>query len=348
MAIRLIALLSAGLFPFTALASDYGTYRPGSTYMSVPATSPEQCISQCQGDAQCKGWNFVQISHHRKVCEFNARKVRPIASAISISGDNETTMDNFRVVPGGQRTVRVGQLPKAVASPTPVRRVAAPPPPLQQPRVVRAAHQNQAVSTTMRPMPQTTRPVRRPATVVRQGARRSAPSPVYQPQLDTIRQPHLGYSPAPQPPAHQPPAQQAPTHQAHAPQMQAAPRFQPQLDSMMPPPDMASPPEMAPSPPPSAEFQSQAYAGPPISDAPGISSPPTVLAENVPGMTRPRAMPDPSRDLAGGPIAGNLPPNNSLYGSLYDDVKAPRSLGRDDIPADPDAPISTVKTVPVE
>jgi len=247
MAIRLIALLGAGLFPLSAVASDYGTYRPGNTYMSVPATSPEQCISQCQGDAQCKGWNFVQVSPVRMICEFNARKVPPIASAISISGDNATTMDSYRVIPGGQRTVRVGQMPKMVSRPSSVTRIGAMTPP-SRPQVTAAAHRSRPVQRTQvqRPVPRLPaapqiRPEPQTASAPAYAARTMpAPSSSFKPQLDTM-------TPAPQysRPQYEQPQYDQPRYE-QSPQAEAAPRFRPQLDSIAPMPEIA--PMPAPTP----------------------------------------------------------------------------------------------------
>ena len=90
-------------------AGDIGTYRPGVIYLSIPAQSPEQCVSQCAGDAQCKSWNFVAVTPSKTICEFNARKSQPVRSAISISGENYSVYDSAKVIPAGRRTYRVGQ-----------------------------------------------------------------------------------------------------------------------------------------------------------------------------------------------------------------------------------------------
>ena len=52
-------------------------------------------------------------------------------------------------------------------------------------------------------------------------------------------------------------------------------------------------------------------------------------------------------------LAGGVPSRRSglgdpLFGSLYDDVKAPKTLTAKDIPTDPDAPIPTVTSVPIK
>ncbi len=375
MALRLIALLSAGLIPLTAMASDYGTYRAGGTYMSVPATSPDQCISQCQGDAQCKGWNFVQISPDRMICEFNARRVPPIASNISISGDNGSNIDNHRLVPGEHRTTRVGQMPRMVQRPGSVTRVGSVPSPRvgtvpaprsaiippQQSQMAYAAPRRQTAYQAQ-PLPQS-QPIkattRRTARRSQTGSRRAPvlPQLPYVKPIPQAQHQAANFQSTPSAPLYRPQldtAQQSPAYeQAYATQHGTPPGYQPQLDVMMPPPEMA--PKASMAQPSMAQSQAQppaidpyAYAGPPISEASEYYDPPVIRAEDVPGMIRPPAMPDPSMDLAGGPIAGTLPPGNSLYGSLYDDVRAPRTLGPKDIPSDPDAPISTVQSVPIQ
>jgi len=56
-----IATLGFGtLMSSSALAADQNTYRPGHAYLKAAANSFEACEQQCNGDAQCRGWNFVQ------------------------------------------------------------------------------------------------------------------------------------------------------------------------------------------------------------------------------------------------------------------------------------------------
>ena len=104
-----IFILSVAL-SFPVFASDTGTYRPGQAYNSITANSPMQCAAQCQGDAQCKGWNFVRPRQMSRtgLCEFNARRVSPVPSSVSISGDSATARASSRVIPSGTNTVRVG------------------------------------------------------------------------------------------------------------------------------------------------------------------------------------------------------------------------------------------------
>ena len=91
-----------------AFAADLGTYRPGSPYHSVVAPGADVCESHCAGDAQCKGWNYVKVNPRAPgVCEFNAKSVSPIESAISISGVGGASISP-RLVQGDTNTIRVG------------------------------------------------------------------------------------------------------------------------------------------------------------------------------------------------------------------------------------------------
>ena len=96
----------------TAFAADQNSYRPGQAYLKAAATSHEACAQQCQGDAQCRGWNFVRPNPRAAsgICEFNARVASPVSSAISISGEVVTSVDPLmsRAIPAGARTRRVG------------------------------------------------------------------------------------------------------------------------------------------------------------------------------------------------------------------------------------------------
>jgi len=97
-------LLSSGAF-----AADAGTYRPGNTYNSITANSPDICDMQCSGDAQCRSWNFVRVSEMAEgVCEFNDNMSSPVPSAISISGNNVSRPRAARVIAGKTNTVRIG------------------------------------------------------------------------------------------------------------------------------------------------------------------------------------------------------------------------------------------------
>jgi len=290
------ALLAAFSIPIgTVHAADAGTYRPGDPYLQVPAQKP------CQGDALCRGWNFVHVDRHRAICEFNVRSVSPIHNAYSVSGDNGSGFQSSAVVYTGYsaprmgsrsvfqtqlpgNTVRVGEIPKpklqlrrVVQRPAPVRQA-----PFQTATQRRAANQPAMQTTMRRTAPQATRP-----------------SPSFRHVLD-----------------------QAPGSVQTTPQAQPVQRkFVPQLDTHEQAMPMAQAPQLPAQSPRLSEL-----VPPPISEA--VHRTPVIKAD--PG-------------LAGAPTASG---STSLFGSLYDDVKAPRSLTYQDI-ADPDAPIPTVNSVPI-
>lgn len=114
-----------------AQAADLGQYRPGNPYQSVIAPGAGVCESHCAGDAQCRSWNYVKANPNGTgVCEFNANDVPPVASAISISGSNQSPAYRQGVIPGGTNTIRVGtqpqsrpQSPQQVTSSSPNRRI---------------------------------------------------------------------------------------------------------------------------------------------------------------------------------------------------------------------------------
>ena len=106
---RLFSILAlTTILSAPAFAADLGTYRPGSPYHSVVAPGADVCESHCAGDAQCKGWNYVKVNPRAPgVCEFNAKAVSPIESAISISGGGGTSIAP-NLVQGDTNTIRVG------------------------------------------------------------------------------------------------------------------------------------------------------------------------------------------------------------------------------------------------
>ena len=108
---RFITLsLFATLLSAPAFAADLGTYRPGTPYSSSPAGGADVCESHCAGEAQCRGWNYVKPNPRVPgICEFLSSVSSPIASSVSISGENQaSTSFSPRVRPGGTNTVRVG------------------------------------------------------------------------------------------------------------------------------------------------------------------------------------------------------------------------------------------------
>lgn len=317
----IIGALGTTFFSFTASASEIGTYRAGNSYMSTPALSPDQCISQCQGDARCKGWNFVTVGQHSTICEFNSLKATPIASSVSISGDSQSGRNNYRLVQGGQRTTRIGHVPAAVTYSSPG-------------LVTRTGHVPTNYRTKTVPTRSTSTPIvtkpgwqqqrlthqRRPVSSQNQRHTQLQSAATFRPHLDTARQPRPQQNNA-----RPEPVTPRPVSERH--------RFVPLLDNT---------PQQQPvvSQRQTAQIQ--------VPDQPVVRPEET---RNIPSLSQmPGIQPRASIEsgLAGGPVAATLPRSSSLYGSLYDDVKAPRALGAGDIPVDPDAPISTVKSVPVK
>jgi len=306
--VRLIILifLSTALTALEAHSQEPGTYRAGNTYLSVPASSPNQCVQQCQGDAQCKSWNFVRVSPNRSICEFNARMVPPVQNALSISGDNATATDSSRIISAGHRTRRLGQANVTPAfSSGSVTRIGAIPTPQSRPaptRVMRRlapqpGHKPQPAVTQQRPAYRHSLDTARNTGTARQNTQRQTQQPQFRPHLETINS------------AARPTARPAPQPANPIPVLES--KNAPSYASAAPKPD---------------NVRAQGPQRPPaLSDIP---------------QNQPR--PSLESGLAGGPAPKPATDKNSLYGSLFDDVKAPRALNPSDIPLDPDAPIPTV------
>jgi hypothetical protein len=108
---RLSLCLVASIFAAApAVAADLGTYRPGTPYHSVMVPTANVCESQCDGDARCRGWNYVKASPDAPgVCEFQSSVNAPVSSAISISGLSGSAQPlPSRVERGNTNTIRVG------------------------------------------------------------------------------------------------------------------------------------------------------------------------------------------------------------------------------------------------
>ncbi len=327
-----------------AIAAENGTYRPGQAYMSIPAQNPAQCEQQCQGDAQCKGWNFVRIRANAKaaICEFNARKAAPVASPISISGDNHSATASARLVQTGQRTTRVGE-PSVMmqAMPTRTTRIGAVPQPAQEQRS-RQVHAQRPQQRVVRraPIPQHIQPQTAAYRTVRPApAQPATRAPQFRHSLDSSA-PRMAARP-----------QQLP---AQRPAIAPSPRnntFRPQLDTL---PQQKATKPAAPAP---VQPVREASVNAPIATAP------TALPAGQNFHTGPKVnkslsqlkVTPPAQRRADSRLAGGYTPpvsvetaQSSLFGSLYDDVKAPKSLTPQDIPANPDAPIPTVTSVPTQ
>ena len=140
----------AALLSAPAFAADPGTYRPGTPYSSTVAGGADACDSQCAGDAQCRGWNYVKPNPRAAgICEFLSSVAAPISSQISISGESQSAAPFYsRVTTGATNTVRVGA--QATASTNTVRVGQAPP----NRRIVRQAAPKQISTqrTSTRPV----------------------------------------------------------------------------------------------------------------------------------------------------------------------------------------------------
>ena len=101
-------LVLASTLSVPAFAADLGTYRPGAPYHSVIAPTADVCQNQCDGDAQCRGWNYVKVNPRAPgVCEFNSKPASPIESVISISGEGAAVIAP-NLSQGSTNTIRVG------------------------------------------------------------------------------------------------------------------------------------------------------------------------------------------------------------------------------------------------
>lgn len=115
--ITLISVLLAG----SVQAMEPGTYRPGQPYHSSKAGSAYACSAQCQSDNRCQSWNFVSVNRDAKygVCEYNAQRVAPVSSPVSISGDSIAAgRTSTQMVSAGTRTLRVGSMPSRSSYPS--------------------------------------------------------------------------------------------------------------------------------------------------------------------------------------------------------------------------------------
>ena len=382
---RLFTLLTlTTLLSAPAFAADLGTYRPGSPYHSVNAPGADVCESHCAGDAQCKGWNYVKVNPRAPgVCEFNAKNVSPIESAISISGvggasiapnlmqgDTNTIRVGTSVTPKRKsRTVTVGRTPSG-------RRIVreAVPQRVQPSKTVArrpvqggslTAQQNQYRQKTGHVAPQTRQPQASPQARP-QGypqARQQQPRPQQQAARPQMRQQQVG-------PQGQrlmrDPRIQAPQ------QRQQGPRFQHNLDGApsVPPQNMMARPH-SPQGRQAPQQQTSAPQGrPPIGVPIGPQGQQQIQQQiqqqtMAPRRTAPvpqqRAIPKASvndpvthsngaqRVQAAAQRQAQLTyeqAQQSLFGKLNDDVQAPRPMTT--APSDPNAPIPTSQARPTE
>ena len=350
-----------------AFAADLGTYRPGSPYHSVVAPGADVCDSHCAGDAQCKGWNYVKVNPRAPgVCEFNAKSVSPIQSAISISGEGGMPAAP-NLMQGNTNTIRVGTStsPKPRSQTVTIGRTPS------GRRIVR-----EAVPQRVQPSKAVARrPVQGGSLTSQQNKYRQATGHASPQGYPQTRQPQ----PRPQQPQtqEQRPQQQAARPQMRqqqalpagqrlmrdpriqAPQQPQAPRFQHNLDgapsrNMMARPQQQRQPQGRQAP----QQQTSAPQGrPPI----GVPIGGQQAARRTAPVPQQRAMPKGSvndpvthangarRVEAAAQRQAQLTyeqAQQSLFGSLNDDVQAPRPMTS--APLDPNAPIPTSQARPTQ
>jgi len=374
---RLFSILAlTTLLSAPAFAADLGTYRPGSPYHSVVAPGADVCDSHCAGDAQCKGWNYVKVNPRAPgVCEFNAKAVSPIESAISISGAGGVSAAP-NLLQGNTNTVRVGttvtQKPRSrtvTVGKTPLgRRIVrdAVPQRVQPSKTVArspvtggslTAQQNKYRQATGHVAPQARQPQVRPQGYPQ--ARQQQPRPQQQAARPQIRQQNFG-------PQGQrllrDPRIQAPQPQRG--QQRQAPRFQHNLDGAprAPQNQYARPQQQRPQGVQGRQAPRQQSSAP-------QGRPPIGVPIGGQKQTQRRTAPIPQQKaMPRGSVNDPVTHSNgaqrvqaaaqrqaqlsyeqaqqSLFGSLNDDVQAPRPLTF--APIDPNAPIPTSQARPTQ
>ncbi len=368
---RLFSILAQTTFMATllsapAFAADLGTYRPGSPYHSVVAPGADVCQSHCAGDAQCRGWNYVKVNPRAPgVCEFNSKIANPIESAISISGNGARSAAP-NLIRGGTNTVRVGtsMAPKArpqTRQASPTRRVvreAVPQRVRPQQTVARTpsvrglslteqqnnyrrstGHAKHAPQTGQQ-MPQAQQQITREQYMRQQAARQQH---AQRPQVQNPRGPRLMRDPriAPQPQAPQvrPPQFQRPQFQHSLDgaerRMTATQGYPMQRGTAPAPQNTARPPIGVPI---TSQTRPQAQGSLPRSSA---ANP--VTHQNA-GQKQTEAR-QRAAYLAQAPMSAQQA-QQSLFGSLNDDVRGPKPLLQ--APSDPDAPIATAQSRPTK
>ncbi len=359
-------LLSATAFG-PAFAADLGTYRPGTPYNSSVAAGADVCDSQCAGDAQCRGWNYVKPNPQAPgVCEYLSTVSAPISSQISISGENISAAPySPRVTSGGTNTIRVGT---QVARPTNTVSVGQTPPAR---RVVRQAVPQRATAQRASTQAvenmsltaqqnryrqgQTAQPQApiRPA-VPQQASRQAIPAqrPMFRPILDAPsaamqRQSQRGAQPKRQssrrmtgPRNAVPPMPYSARPQSQRPVPRAA---QPQGQMMAR--GSSRPPVGQPIAPPQSAMAQSAMPQQPVRQPP--STPSQRLAQLTAQTQTTSAAAAPKAETQG-PVA--LTPQQarkSLFGSLNDDLRAPAASGAPGASAVPTTPVTQQELGPV-
>jgi len=344
---RLFQILAlSSLLSTPAFAADLGTYRPGSPYHSVIAQGADICENQCAGDAQCRGWNYVKVNPRAPgVCEFNSKPANPIESSISISGQG-AALYAPNVSVGSTNTIRVGTSTQATKRPTvrqasPTRRVVRQPVPQQ----IRPAQ------TVVR------RPVQNGSLMAQQNLHRQSTGHVAQQDPRLLQNKQLQQNALQQRQLQNTQLRQNALQQRALQQQQAAlsqngnvsprllrdpritnqrasqvPQFQYNLDEGRPPIGVPISRNTGPVRP-----QAALPTG-------SVNDP--VTHQNAPSRIRQAELAAAQR-AAQARQSQNLTLENaqqSLFGSLNDDVKSPRPLVN--LPVNPDAPIATAQSRP--
>jgi len=333
-----ISLLSTLILSPFAYAVDPGTYRPGQPYGAIAASSHNQCQAQCQGDAACRGWNFVRANPRQKdgICEFNSRAVSPIQSPISVSSNQSQVINptgQSRIIKAGTRTTRIGA-----------------PQPVQKQPIIRkkAPIQTQSAKSVTPPKASSAQPQRR---VIR----RAVPTQA-QPQASAYRH-SLGAIPqrlkASTRPEYNP---QAITRTSNG----LPPRAPAQRQQARPQPQQALAPRPLADPRLQQRFnQAQRSPQQQSAQAPrrggllraltGQDKPVPQNAQQRPALPpqaqAPRQAPLPQQVVT---LSAEEAGQQSLYGHLNDDVKAPKALTAEDLALPNDQAIPTVQSVPVK
>jgi len=312
-----------------AIAADIGMYRPGTPYSSIIAQAADICEAQCTGDAQCRGWNFVKIKPTARngVCEFNSQIAAPVASPISVSGENYETPRSVKVHQGKANVIRVGTPPHATTQQRVITNTA------PRRRIIREPIPNQVK--------------------VQQSAHKTAPVSLNEQQ----NQQRQGLPPT----IHHQKSRPIPS-QTHT----RAPRFQHNLDDY----NSAQPvrhshiPQNGPYYPqvpkiqPQHSHRIQTNHRPPV-----LQNTPRRVAQSAQGYNPKRVQQHtiPAQQAARGPyiqqnvrrkqidshLSNTATTQQSLFGSLHDDVQVPRSITPSDT-KNPNVPIATTQAVPTK
>ncbi|MEP6342511.1 MAG: hypothetical protein ABJ275_04280 [Maricaulaceae bacterium] len=341
----LTLLFSVSIISPFALAADIGTYRPGNPYAAIQATNHNACDSQCNGDAACRGWNFVKANPRQThgICEFNSLAVDPIQSPIGISA-NQTTIINYtgnsQIISAGVRTTRIGRptAPQAIQQPASTRRVQTTPQPSQsrpkvqqKPTAPRPTTQAQSIAEQLSSLSK--HPKRQ---VVREAIpEQKRVKPVaYRHNLDTQRQ-HASY------PTGQtiirtqnglpPRAPQYKNGQYTSGQQHADPRLIQQFNDSR---------TTTVTPPLKTSENNR-----PLSQRGGLLKALTQGSQNNPIHTPQHTQL--THGLNTQPESLEVATQRSLYGHLNDDVTVPKPLSIEDLNTPNDQPIPTVSSVPV-